>query len=147
MNLSSLRNLLRSTVFSYLMVASAGAVVDLIVFASLVYLAGVGYIIASIPAFFLATLVNYILSIIFIFQSRTRFSQWKELAIIYLVSGTGLLWHLILLYLFIDILVFHVMFGKILALGFVFFWNYLVRRFYIFSSKVKHDSSLPVPTD
>jgi len=123
--------------FSYLCVAFVGFVTDLMVYAFLVYMADVDYMIASIPSFFVSTFVNYVLSIIFVFKSNIKFSRSREIFYIYLVSGIGLVWHQLFLYISVDIIELHIMAGKILSLGLVFFWNYLIRRMFIFSSTDK----------
>ena len=116
-----------------LMVAGAGAAVDFSLFAALIYGLHIHYLWAGVGGFLVATLINYLLSIRFVFSAGTRFPRGVELAVIYAVSATGLLWHQLILYLAVEELRLHVLLSKLLALGIVFFWNYLIRRNYIFS--------------
>ncbi len=118
----------------YLIAAVAGAVVDFIVFALLIYRMDIGYLWAGVWGFVLATLANYLVSIRLVFQSGIRFSRLQELGIIYAVSGTGLVWHQLILYFCVEHRGMHVMLSKVVAVGTVFFWNYMIRRHMIFNS-------------
>jgi putative flippase GtrA len=130
-----IRRLLQATMIRYLMVASVGAVVDITLFATLVYGAEIHYLWAGVAGFLLATLVNYLLSIRFVFRSGGRFPRAVEAGIIYAVSATGLLWHQLILYAAVEHANAHVMIAKFVALGLVFGWNYLLRRHFIFARR------------
>jgi putative flippase GtrA len=130
-----LQRIMERRIVRYFLVAGAGAVVDIAVFAGLIYLVGVHYLWAGVAGFLLATLVNYLLSIRFVFLSGGRFPRLVELGVIYAVSATGLVWHQLILYFSVEKLLMHVMVAKLLALGLVFFWNYLLRKHFIFARK------------
>ena len=137
-----LMHLAERRIFRYLAVASAGAVVDLVIFSALVYGVGIHYLWAGVGGFLLATLVNYLLSVRFVFQGGARFPRVMELGVIYAVSATGLLWHQLILYVSVETLHLHVMMGKFAALGLVFFWNYLLRKNFIFARVAHADHSV-----
>ncbi len=120
-------------VLRYLAVAAVGAAVDLALFATLVFIAGVHYLWAGVAGFLVATGVNYLLSIRFVFRHRARFGRLHEVGIIYAVSATGLVWHQLILWTAVESVGLHVMWSKCLALGMVFGWNYLVRKHFIFA--------------
>lgn len=124
----------RVRVLRYLVAAGAGAVVDLAVFATLVYAVGIHYLWAGVGGFFVATLANYLVSVRIVFHSGARFPRLLELLVIYAVSATGLIWHQILLFVCVERFALHVLLSKVIAVGLVFFWNYLLRRHYIFSA-------------
>jgi putative flippase GtrA len=111
----------------------AGAVVDFSVFALLIYRLDVGYLWAGVAGFACATLANYLVSIRLVFQSGTRFSRLHELAMVYAVSATGLVWHQMILYVCVESHGIHVMLAKVIAVGAVFFWNYFLRRNFVFA--------------
>ena len=129
----SLRQLSQMRVLRYLMAAFAGLVADLSLFALLVYAAHVHYLWAAAGSFLVSTLVNYMVSVRVVFRSGSRFPRLLEIAVVYAVSATGLLWHQLILYHSVENLQLHIMFSKLLATGMVFFWNYLVRRHFIFA--------------
>ena len=117
----------------YLAAAVVGAVVDITVFAALVYLADIHYLWAGVGSFLVSTLANYLVSVRIVFRSGSRFPRLLEVGVIYAVSATGLVWHQLILYFCVERLSIHVMLAKVMAIGLVFFWNYLVRRNYIFA--------------
>ena len=130
---ATVRSLLSVSVFRYLLAAIAGAVVDFSLFALLIYQFGVGYLWAGVAGFFCATFANYLVSIRLVFSSGTRFSRLHELVLVYAVSATGLVWHQMILYACVEYQGMHVMLAKVVAVGSVFSWNYLLRRHFVFA--------------
>jgi putative flippase GtrA len=122
-------------VLRYLIAAVAGAIVDFSVFAALYYLADVYLLLAGLGSFLVSTLVNYLVSVRIVFRAGSRFPRALELLMIYAVSATGLVWHLAILYVSVERLGMHAMLAKFLATGIVFFWNYLVRRNFVFTAR------------
>ncbi|MEM1114733.1 MAG: GtrA family protein [Pseudomonadota bacterium] len=119
----------------YFVVGGAAAIVDLGIYATLVYLFDVGYLLAGACGFLFATGVNYVLSIKLVFSSNARFSTRQEIILVYFVSGIGLILHQILLFTAVDGLDMHVLVGKIFAMGLVFLWNFGSRKYYVFAER------------
>jgi putative flippase GtrA len=113
-------------------VGGIAAVVDISIFTIFAKLLGYNYIFIGAVSFTVATFVNYLLSIRFVFESCIRYSKRSEVVLVYVVSAVGLLMNLVVLYLCIGI--FHVekIVSKVIATGIVFFWNYFVRKYYVF---------------
>jgi putative flippase GtrA len=84
--------------------------------------------------FVIATLVNYLLSVRFVFRSGQRFRRRWEIAMVYVVSGVGLALNQGILFFCVEMLYLGLLLSKLTATGMVFFWNYLARRFFIFGS-------------
>lgn len=118
----------------YFLVGGIAAVVDISIFSIFAKVLGYNYIFIGAISFTVATFVNYILSIRFVFQSCVRYTKRSEVIVVYAVSAAGLLINLIVLYLCIGI--FHVekIISKVIATGIVFFWNYFIRKYYVFNS-------------
>jgi putative flippase GtrA len=119
----------------YFFVGGTCAAIDLILFSIFIYFFDLPWPIAGCISFLIATTSNYYLSIRFVFSQGARFNQSLELTLVYLVSGAGLALNLSFLYLLIEIFNLHLLLSKILATGVVFFWNFLIRQFFIFKSK------------
>jgi putative flippase GtrA len=119
-------------VVRYFLVGGTAALVDWSIFALLSFQAEVPYLIAAAISFILATLVNYLLSIRFVFRSGARFSRGMETAMVYAVSAVGLGINLLILQFLIASLHVHPMLSKITATGIVFIWNYMIRATVIF---------------
>lgn len=92
----------------------------------------INYLISVTVAFLIATGVNYYFSRL-IFKS-SRFDKTKVISLVYFVSFMGLLLNLFFMWILFDILNIYSLFAKIIATGIVFFWNFLLRKYFIFSS-------------
>lgn len=116
----------------YFFVGGAAAVVDIGLFSLLAGYLGWPWIPVSIGTFILATYINYLLSIKFVFESGTRHRKHVELLGVFIVSTLALLVNQAVLYLAIEVLGLHLIISKILATGIVFFWNYFGRSKFVF---------------
>jgi len=120
----------------YFVVGGVAAVVDISFFFLCAKLLGFNYLAVATVGFFIATLVNYVLSVRFVFTSGVRFSRHGEIALVYLVSAVGLALNLLVLYLAISVAGLELMLSKLIATGAVFLWNFLSRNYFIFRRPV-----------
>ncbi len=126
----------------YLCVGGTAALVEWALFYLFFYhlWAGLGLSLAALTngataaAFSLSTLYHYFLGNILVFDSGSRYSQGKELALVFLVSVMGLGFNLVLMYVFVSLLAWPAMASKIGASCIVVAWNYLSRKKFIFRS-------------
>jgi len=118
----------------YFFVGGAAAVVDIGLFWLFAKHLGMPYIPVGTATFVLATLVNYWLSIRFVFVSGQRLRRRWEVAMVFVVSGAGLVFNSAILWLAVEKLRFELMVAKLAATGVVFFWNYFARRVLIFGA-------------
>lgn len=125
----SLRGLTR-----YFFVGGAAACVDIGLFAVFAKFLGLPYLRVATASFVLATLVNYWLSVRFVFVSGQRFRRRWEMAMVFAVSAAGLALNGLVLWLAVEYLRFELMAAKLAATGVVFFWNYFARRVLIFGA-------------
>jgi putative flippase GtrA len=116
----------------YLFVGGAAALVDFVLFAALVKLSGLAWYYAAMVSFTLATLVNYMLSIRFVFESGARFAKQHEIALVFLASAMGLMVNQAALYGLIALAGLNPLLSKAGATGAVFFWNFAARHKFIF---------------
>ena len=123
----------------YFLVGGTAAVVDLGIFLPLVYLLDVNYLIAAAASFIVATLVNYFLSIRYVFQSNSRFSKKGEITATYVVSAIGLLLNQLILALAVSQLRFPILPSKIFTMAAVFLWNYYSRKHIVFAQEAKFE--------
>lgn len=123
-----------SSLFSYFLVGGTSAITDLALFFAFSQLAGLPYLVVGAFSFLVATYVNYILCIRFVFRSGSRFNKRNEILLVFAVSTIGLLVHQLVLYYAADILDLHLMLAKVTAMGTVFFWNFGARSYFIFRS-------------
>ena len=117
----------------YFMVGGISAVVDIGLFALFASHLKMPWIPVSICTFIVGTLVNYLLSIRFVFESKARFDRRRhEILAVFLVSSLALLVNQIILFISIEVFQWHLIFSKCVATGCVFFWNYFGRKHFVF---------------
>jgi len=119
-------------IIKYFFVGGTAAIVDVGLFFILAKFLAYNYLLVGFFTFILATFVNYILSIKFVFESGNKFKKKQEILLVYIVSATSLALNLCLLYMFHELLQFDVGLAKIVVTGLLFFYNYAIRRFFIF---------------
>ena len=129
-------------VILYLFVGGTAALVEWGLFYLFFYylLVGLGLnvdtltMVATTLAFCLSTLYHYFLGNILVFDSGSKYDKSKELSLVFLVSVMGLVFNLILMYVFVGLLAWQPMFAKVLTSCIVVVWNYLSRKKWIFKS-------------
>ena len=129
-------------VILYLFVGGTAALVEWGLFFLFFYylLAGLGLsvdtltMVATALAFGLSTLYHYFLGNILVFDSGSKYDKSKELSLVFLVSIMGLVFNLVLMYIFVGLLAWQPMLAKVLTSCIVVVWNYLSRKKWIFKS-------------
>ena len=129
-------------VILYLFVGGTAALVEWGLFYLFFYylLAGLGLsvdtltMVATALAFGLSTLYHYFLGNVLVFDSGSKYDKSKELSLVFLVSILGLVFNLVLMYVFVGLLAWQPMFAKVLTSCIVVVWNYLSRKKWIFKS-------------
>ena len=126
----------------YLFVGGTAALVEWGLFYLFFYylLVGLGLsvdtltMVATALAFGLSTLYHYFLGNVLVFDSGSKYDKSKELSLVFLVSIMGLVFNLVLMYIFVGLLAWQPMFAKVLTSCIVVVWNYLSRKKWIFKS-------------
>jgi putative flippase GtrA len=116
----------------YALVGGTAAIIDFIIFAIFAKYLGYYYLMIGAIGFVIATVINYFLSIRFVFESGVRFSFRKEFSIVFLISAIALVVNQTVLYLGIGILGWEMLLTKLCATGSAFFWNFGARTLYVF---------------
>ena len=126
----------------YLFVGGTAALVEWGLFYLFFYylLVGLGLsvdiltMVATALAFGLSTLYHYFLGNILVFDSGSKYDKSKELSLVFLVSIMGLVFNLVLMYVFVGLLACQPMLAKVITSCIVVVWNYLSRKKWIFKS-------------
>jgi putative flippase GtrA len=127
-----LKRLLKFSIIRYFFVGGFAALSNLASFALFQELLHINYLIAAVLSFIIATLINYYLSIKFVFQSGTRFGKKHEMFWTYIVSLIGLALNMAILYICVSMLFLNAIVSQVIAIGLVFFWNYFARKRFVF---------------
>lgn len=114
------------------MVGGVAAIVDFVIFAVFAKWLGFNYLVVGAAGFIIATGLNYLLSIRYVFESGVRFGKQQEISLVFLVSFVALGINQLVLYTGIGVLGWEMLLTKILATGSVFFWNFGLRSRYVF---------------
>jgi putative flippase GtrA len=121
------------SLFKYFLVGGVAALVDIGLFTFFAGYLGFPWLPVSIATFILATTVNYILSIRFVFRSGIKHKKSVEIIGVFAISTLALLVNQLVLYIAIERMGLPLFVSKILATGTVFFWNYLGRSRLVFA--------------
>ena len=118
----------------YFLVGGTCAIVDIGLFMMFAQVLGFPYLRVAAASFTAATLLNYFLSVRFVFVSGLRYTARWELALVFAVSLVGLGINQVILALAVDGWGWPLFFAKVTATGSVFFWNYFSRRMIVFGA-------------
>lgn len=118
----------------YFAVGGAAACVDIGLFMLLAEHYGYPYLRVGALSFVAATLVNYWLSIRYVFVSGARYRRKWEIAMVFAVSAIGLVLNQGILALCVESFKLALLPAKLVATGAVFFWNYFARRMFVFGA-------------
>lgn len=117
--------------FRSLFVGGIATVVDMGILAILTKVLGVDDYISATIGFIFGLIVNYIISIKFVFKSRNIKNQWIEFIIFSIIGIIGLGLTLLIIKIFklynIDVLI-----SKIVSVVAVYFWNFFARKILLY---------------
>lgn len=123
---------------SYFFVGGVAAIVEWVMFFIFANVLQINYFVSTVIAFIFSTTANWILGRITTFKDNNTYKdkKAKEAFFVFIVSAIGLLFNLILMYLFVTVMGFDSSLGKTLskiaATGIVFIWNFLIRKLVIY---------------
>ena len=123
---------------SYFFVGGVAAIVEWVMFFIFANVLQINYFVSTEIAFIFSTTANWILGRITTFKDNNTYKdkKAKEAFLVFVVSAIGLLFNLILMYLFVTVMGFDSSLGKTLskiaATGIVFIWNFLIRKLVIY---------------
>ena len=119
----------------YMGVGACAAAVDISLFTFFAGYLGYNYLMVGTVTFVLATAVNYLLSVQFVFKSGVRFSRRHEVVLVFGISAVGLALNQLILYVGISVLRMDLLLSKMIATGAVFGWNYTARYRFVFRGR------------
>jgi len=119
-------------IFRYLIVGTIASIVDFSVLFTLVNFFSFHWFYSASLSFILATLVNYYLSITYVFSSGIKFKEREEFLLVFIMSIVGLTLNQLFIYILYKFVFLNLFYSKVITTGIVFFWNYSSRRYFIF---------------
>lgn len=106
-------------------------VIDYGVMILLTELFGVPYLISCTISFSISVVVNYYLSMSYIFTSRDDISKSKEFTIFVVLSVLGVLLTVLFMWMMTDLIGVHYMLSKIVVTGIVMAFNFITRKIFL----------------
>lgn len=88
------------------------------------------YLISSVLSFLASLIVNYILSIKWVFDVSKK-QTIKDVVLFTVLSTVGLGINSLVLYLSVEVINIHYMIGKLFATFIVMIWNFITRKIFI----------------
>lgn len=123
---------------SYFFVGGCAAIVEWVMFFLFDTVLGIPYLIATILAFLVSTTANWLIGRATTFKENDTYKDKRgaEAVLVFGVSAMGLVFNLLLMYLFVNVMGLDTSLlktgSKIMATGIVFIWNFLVRKLVIY---------------
>ena len=96
-------------------------------------LLGIHYLVSAAAAFILGLITNYILSIVWVFHTRSMEDQRLEFFVFAVIGMIGLGFNEACIWFFTDLAGLHYLVSKLISTVFVFFWNFYARKKLLFS--------------
>ena len=90
------------------------------------------YLISAAIAFLLGLTINYLLSIIWIFEKRSIKSKHIEFIIFALIGIIGLALNEFFIWFFTEIANTHYLYSKLISTALVYLWNFFIRKYSLF---------------
>lgn len=131
-------------ILKFAVVGGISFVVDFLVYAISVNVLSIHYIIAGVLGFVISVIVNYVLSMKFVFVSKDDMSKQSEFVIFVILSLIGMVLNSVILYVCIDLIYMHWMWlqglisikimnlaAKIIATGIVMVYNFVTRKIFL----------------
>lgn len=118
--------------FLYGLSSGVALVVDFGLLTLLVQHFSMYYLYAAAIGFSAGCVVTYIASKYFVFEDRSNSSQTITASLFVLVGIGGLLLNQLILYIGVDLLSVDYRISKIASAGIVFWFNFLIRGFFVF---------------
>jgi putative flippase GtrA len=115
----------------YLFVGGGAASVDTGTLYILSEILGMNHMLAAAFGFMLGLVVNYFISISWVFESKGKYKE--EMMLFTLIGTGGLALTELILWLTVDVGNCPIMLGKIIALFLVLIWNFGMRKKFVFA--------------
>jgi putative flippase GtrA len=119
----------------YGFVGSFAFLVDFGTLAFLTEFFHIHYLVSAGIAFILGLIINYYLSVKWVFNSRAMENRWLEFLLFSLIGLVGLGLNELFLWLLTDIMFIYYLLSKIITTFIVLFWNFFARKVVLFNKQ------------
>lgn len=95
------------------------------------------YLVSAGIAFIFGLIINYLLSVKWVFNNRAMENRWWEFLLFAIIGLVGLGLNELFLWILTDIFLIYYLISKLITTFIVYFWNFFARKVLLFS---KHKS-------
>jgi len=129
-SINKFRNLIKQ-IFRFGIVGVIATAIDYILLLGFTEIVHINYMISAAMSFSIACVVNYILSIKWVFVNRKKYNRIFELVVFIALSTVGLLINQFFMWLFTEKLFVDYRVSKIFAVAIVMLWNFISRKLFL----------------
>ena len=86
------------------------------------------YLLSAVLSFSISMLVNFLISVLWVFRERAERPLWKEVMAFFIIGFVGLGLTALIVWLCTSVFGIYYMISKLIAVSFVFFWSFSARR-------------------
>ncbi len=122
--------------FRYTFVGGFAFLVDFGTLFTLTEFLKIHYLVSAGIAFIFGLIVNYFLSVKWVFNNRVMDNRLLEFLLFTLIGFVGLSLNELFLWILTDVFLIYYLFSKIITTAIVYFWNFFVRKLLLFSKKI-----------
>ena len=119
--------------FRYTFVGGIAFVVDFSSLYILTEFAGLHYLYSAAIAFILGLIINYILSILWVFKSRAVNKKIFEIIIFAVIGIIGLGLNELIIWFSTEKFKLYYLYSKLISTAIVYFWNFLARKYILYN--------------
>lgn len=112
-------------------------IIDYALMVILTELFSVNYLLSCGISFFISTVVNYVLSMKYVFSSKKNITKTKEFTLFVIMSTIGLILTEVLMKCFVDKFKIHYMVSKIVVTAIVMVYNFVTRKVFLDNGQPK----------
>lgn len=91
------------------------------------------YLLSAAIAFIFGLIINYLLSVKWVFNNRAMENRWWEFLLFAIIGLVGLGLNELFLWILTDIFLIYYLVSKIITTFIVYFWNFFARKVLLFS--------------
>lgn len=127
----------------YFVTGGLASVVDFSVFAVALYIFDIHYLVSNLIGLAAGNVVNYLLSLGWVFRSEKRKmenNRLLEIFVFVLISLVGMGFNELLMYVFVGLFGIYEMVSKVVAAVIVLLWNFVARKYILFRSGEVHNA-------
>lgn len=116
---------------NFLIVGFTVTAIDFVLLHTLTERLHLFYLVSTIISFTISTIINYILSMTFVFKGREGRSKSNEFITFAVLNTIGLGLTTLLMWIFVSKMHIYYMFGKVLTTGIVMFYSFFSRKIFL----------------